>query len=772
MSSDLHSGIRNDATVPAGSGNGDSQLPDAELRKLLGVMPGEDFSEFDDRKLLGLGGMGAVYSGVEPGLNRGVAIKVLRPQYRHRSDRIEAFIREARLTARIDHPNIVPVHRIGVFNDGGVYFTMRRIAGDTLNNIIAGVRDNSGEYRRNYTLRRLTEIFLSACNGVAFAHSRGVMHGDLKPGNIMVGKYGEVLVMDWGLAYDVSGNGECDETLHRALMSEKEQEGDTDIGGTPAFMAPEHVSGELTTPDRQSEVYALGAILYSILTLHNSPFDRVRSPRRLARKIVSGRPELPRKAAPKYWIVPRELEAICLKAMEKERRKRYRDVDELILDIMNYLDGRPVQAYSPLFVYRMQKHIIRRPLIPVVICLVAALSFIFYRWNLLEQRRDIDVHHEIASGAVAQGTSLSRMLRISFRELKKNTLSPAERQAAEQQLSSILIQTVNTFDQALNNLGNIPLADALPDAATAVSDLILTGNDLNTYNLSGEISCSFAHARNVLMADFISIIDRHRELADMVVKKSSRLSVLYSKLTGNSGRIRFPSIPSGWLLRVADSSGKEITEELVPADGAELELLPGDYRFTFSGKDGNVFHFPVSMHRANIFVFDLAFPQEKIPEKMVYIPGSADKGIHSFFIRRHEVTVQEYIEFWQALPEDVRKIKKVYFYSEKKHRYLPLWQDDGSVTAPYTGDSPVFGISLADARAYCRWLSRKEGRRIRLPQMDEWRRASFDFDRINSDSVYGVEGVDYSIREMLEGAGAGLAQRHIGFRYVMDMDKR
>ena len=772
MSDDLHSGVRNDATVPVDSGNGDSRLSDAELRKLLGVMPGEDFSEFDDRKLLGLGGMGAVYSGIEPGLNRGVAIKVLRPQYRHRSDRIEAFIREARLTAKIDHPNIVPVHRIGVFNDGGVYFTMRRIAGDTLNSILTGLREGNSSYCKNYTLRRLTEIFLSACNGVAFAHSRGVMHGDLKPGNIMVGKYGEVLVMDWGLAYDVSGKEERDETLHRALMPEKEHNSDPDIGGTPAFMAPEHVSGELTTPDRRSEVYALGAILYSILTLQNSPFCKERSPRRLARKIVSGRPELPRKAAPNYWAVPRELEAICLKAMEKDRKKRYCDVDELIHDIMNYLDGRPVQAYSPLFIYRVQKHILRRPLIPVVIFIFVALSLFFYQWNQMEQRKNMDVHCEIASEAVAQGTGLSRMLRIRFRQLKKNALSPAARLVAEQQLFSTLIQTVNTFDLALNNLANVPPAAAFPEAVTAVSDLILTGNDLNTCNLSAEIFCNFAHAKNVLMADFISIIDSHRDIADMVVKNSPRLSVLYSKLTGKCGRIRFRSVPSDWSFTVADMTGKQIISGFTPADGAELELVPGDYKFTCSGKDGNVFHFPVSMHRANIFIFDLAFPQEKIPEKMVYIPGSADNNLSGFFIRRREVTVQEYIEFWQALPEDVRKIKKVYFYSAKAHKFLPLWQDDGSVTSPYTKDTPVFGVSLADARAYCRWLGRKSGRRVRLPLLEEWNRASFGFEHKNSDSVYGVEDVDYSVREMLEGVKTDLAQRHIGFRYVMDMNKR
>lgn len=772
-SSDLHSGIRNDATVPAESGNGDSRLSDAELRKLLGVMPGEDFSEFDDRKLLGLGGMGAVYSGVESGLNRKVAIKVLRPQYRHRSDRIEAFIREARLTAKIDHPNIVPVHRIGVFNDGGVYFTMRRITGDTLNNILTGLREDRSEYRKDYTLRRLIEIFLSACNGVAFAHSRGVMHGDLKPGNIMVGRYGEVLVMDWGLAYDVSGKESRDETLHQALMSEKGGDSDPDIGGTPAFMAPEHVSGELSIPDRQSEVYALGAILYSILTLKSSPFCQERSPRRLARQIVSGRPELPRKAAPKFHSVPHELEAICLKAMEKNRRKRYCDVDELILDIMNYLDGRPVKAYSPLFIYRLQKHIIRRPLIPAVIFICVALSLLFYQWNLVTLRKELEFRQELASGAVEQGTGLCRTLKVHFRKLKKNPVISPQRQMVEQQLFSTLIHTVNTFDMALNNLEEMPLITALPEAKIAISELILTGSDLNTYNLSNEIFCNFSHARNSLMADFISVIDRHRKLADIVVQSNPRLGELYRKLTGKGGRVRFPEAVPGWELSVTERSGKSVARNFVTETGTEIELPPGEYKFTFTGKDGDIFHFPVAMHRANIFICDLAFPRERIPEDMVYVTGRAGSdGGGGFFIRKQEVSISEYLEFWRCLPERVRGSKTVYFYCDERHRFFPLWNKDGKVAAPYKADDPVFGISLADAQAYCRWLSRRSGRVVRLPVLDEWRRATFDFDRKSSTSVYGVEDLDYGVREMIDGRKLDLNRKHIGFRYVMDMKKR
>jgi serine/threonine protein kinase len=659
-----------------------------------------------------------------------------------------------------------------VFDDAGVYFTMRCIAGDTLNSIINNISNDVDDYRRKYTLRRLVGIFLSVCNAVAFAHSKGVMHGDLKPGNVMVGQYGEVLVMDWGLAHNASAAEDQDENLRRALIPEK-RAAVSDIGGTPVFMAPEHVSGEYTVPDRKSEVYALGAILYSILTLKSSPFSQEKSPRRLARQIVSGRPELPRRAAPKFHTVPRELEAICLKAMEKDRKKRYSDVDELILDIMNYLDGRPVKAYSPFIIYRLQKHIIRRPLIPVVIFVLVSLSLLFYQWNLVTLRKDQLLHQEIASGAVAQGTGLSRMLKVHFRKMKKNGVLSPERRMAEQQLFSTLMHTVNIFDAALSNLENMPIASALPDAKIAVSDLIVTGIDLNTYDLSSEIFCNFTHARNVLMADFVSVIDRHRKLADAVVQNSPRLKEMYGKLTGSNGRVRFPDSTGVWRLSVADISGCRIIKDYVPDAGAEIELPPGEYKFTFTGKDGNVFHFPVSVHRANIFVCDIAFPQEQIPEKMVYIPGGAGaESIHGFFIRKSEVSIAEYIGFWKTFPENIRDSRTIYFYCDKRHKFFPLWDKSGSVTAPYKASDPVFGVSVSDAQAYCRWMSRKSGRLIRLPMREEWSRAAFDFDKQSSVAVYGVESLDYTIREMLGGGKLDLNKKHIGFRYVMDMKKR
>ncbi|MBR2633075.1 MAG: protein kinase [Lentisphaeria bacterium] len=758
-----------DATVPAGSAAGDSQLTEAELRELLGDISGENFSEYLDRKLLGLGGMGAVYAGTEPGLNRTVAVKVLRPQYRYSAERIEAFIREARLTAKIDHPNIIPVHRFGVFDDAGVYFTMRRIAGHTLNTIISHIRDDHEDYRRRYSLRRLIGIFLSACNAVAFAHSRGVMHGDLKPGNIMVGKYAEVLVMDWGLAYDTSGEG--DEALRKALVPEKKAKDAGDIGGTPAFMAPEHITGEFSVPDRKSEVYALGAILYSILTLQKSPFE-TSSRRNLARRIVSGKPVLPRRAAPKFWDTPRELEAICLKAMAVKREERYNDVEELIQDIMNYLDGYPVKAYSPLLIYRLQKRILRKPLIPALVFVLLLVSAFFYEWNMIALRRDRQIRYELAVSSANQGVNLSRILRRYCRTLRSEHIDTERRRSLEQRIAGVIIRTANVYESALGNLEELPLSEVMVDVKLIIYDLIMTGNVLNTHSLACEASTNFRYSGSILTADFLSTLGRHKALTDLMVKNNPYMSSMYGKLSGSNARLRLPEsfAASGWKLDVLDSNFKAIPAPFV--DGSEICLDAGRYILRFSHLKFGVFHTPLQLNTGNIYVCDLRFPEKPIPENMAYIPGSEDENfVRGFFIRRKEVTIAEYIEFWKSLPENERKSRQVRFFSHEKDRFLPLWDNGGSVTAPYRPDSPVFGVSLEQAEEYCQWLSAKLNKTVRLPETGEWERAAYSFGSKNI-SAYAVGDLNRSIRELRASKSSGLYGRNIGFRYVMDMEQK
>src|SRR6266496_1479031 len=197
---------------------------------------------------IGRGGMATVHTVRDRALLRLPAMKVLSPRLAQQSGEVDRFLREARITAQLDHPNIVPVHDVGIDAQGNLFFTMKRVEGRTLHDWIVEVGQPSSHAE---AFREMLETFLRVCDAVAFAHSRGVIHCDLKPENIMVGPFGQVYVMDWGVA---------------RVLAERPPAWAHHLGtptGTPSFMSPEQASGGPL--DERSDVFALGGLLYAIL---------------------------------------------------------------------------------------------------------------------------------------------------------------------------------------------------------------------------------------------------------------------------------------------------------------------------------------------------------------------------------------------------------------------------------------------------------------------------------------------------------------------------
>ncbi len=279
------------------------------------------------------GGMGVVYAAEDLQLERRVALKIL--DLPDASGALtERLVREARVLARLEHPGIVPVHDVGRLADGRVYYTMKFVEGRRLGEHVKGVDSVPDRLR----------IFLRICEAAAFAHARGVLHRDLKPANVMVGPFGEVLVMDWGLAKllressQAADPGEtliaeagAPESVHMgrgnpvAEPPTEVDEAQTAHGavlGTPGYMAPEQARGDVASLDERADIYSLGAILRFLLT-RQQPAESVAAP--------AG--------------VPRPLAAICAKAMAQGPAARYARVEELSADVSRYLDGLPVQAY-------------------------------------------------------------------------------------------------------------------------------------------------------------------------------------------------------------------------------------------------------------------------------------------------------------------------------------------------------------------------------------------------------------------------------------------
>ena len=285
-------------------------------------------------------------------LNREVALKEILVRLADDKVSRERFVLEAEITGGLEHPGIVPVYALGQYDDGRPFYAMRFVKGDSLKTAIEEFHRPSGTSGPNHrepgarqlALRKLLGRFIDVCNAMDYAHSRGVLHRDLKPGNIMVGKYGETLVVDWGLAKSV-GRQEItsDETTLRPV-SHLSSSGHTQPGsaiGTPAYMSPEQAEGRLDALGPATDVYSLGATLYHVLT-GKPPIEKADLAEMLE-QVRKGKITRPRAVNP---TVAPALEAICLKAMSLQPANRYPAARALADDIEHWLADEPVIAYA------------------------------------------------------------------------------------------------------------------------------------------------------------------------------------------------------------------------------------------------------------------------------------------------------------------------------------------------------------------------------------------------------------------------------------------
>jgi serine/threonine-protein kinase len=317
------------------------QRAEAELARLPADPQAPEVARYYVEGELGRGGMGRVFAVFDRELERPLAMKVLpagaAPGTRRR------FLVVAKLTGGLDHPGIVAVHELGN-SPAGLWFTMARVRGDTLETLIPRARAGQG----GWSLARATQVLLRVCEAVAYAHSRGILHRDLKPANVMVGAFGETYVMDWGLARRLAEPEEAPEPGGAAGPGDAAPAGLTragDVVGTPAYMAPEQARGEPGASAPALDVYALGAMLYQLLSgrpPHQDP-GADSSPRAVLARAASAAPAPLERLAPR---APAELIAIAVRAMAADPRQRYPDVLALAEDLRAFLEGRVVRAYE------------------------------------------------------------------------------------------------------------------------------------------------------------------------------------------------------------------------------------------------------------------------------------------------------------------------------------------------------------------------------------------------------------------------------------------
>lgn len=294
------------------------------------------------------GGLGEVHLGEDTELNRQVALKRIRPHLTQDPESRRRFLVEAEITARLEHPGVVPIHGLIQDERGELCYAMRFIEGQSLKEAIEDYRTQTGSRNaraNRLAFRLLIQRLTDVCNTIAYAHSRGVLHRDLKPANVMLGKFGETLVVDWGLARQIDSPDEDTETCNDSALDQLKSMDSSlatrtgAIIGTPSYMSPEQASGE-SGIDHRSDVHALGSILYVILTgkvsiAEGNAFKTIE-------RVRQGDFPRPRERNPN---VENSLEAICLKAMELRPEDRYESALIMAQDLERWLAGEPVIAF-------------------------------------------------------------------------------------------------------------------------------------------------------------------------------------------------------------------------------------------------------------------------------------------------------------------------------------------------------------------------------------------------------------------------------------------
>ncbi|MDX9721861.1 MAG: bifunctional serine/threonine-protein kinase/formylglycine-generating enzyme family protein [Myxococcota bacterium] len=670
--------------------------------------PRTSFSgRFETLDELGRGGMGLVLQALDRELGRVVAIKVMREQGVDDPVLTERFLNEARLTAQLDHPNIVPVHELGVSEGGELFFVMKRVKGRSMRELIDALRE--GEEGLRWALHRRLADFVQVCNAIAFAHQRGVLHRDLKPDNVMIGDWGEVLVMDWGVARVIEAT---DEAASAAPLSTGERRivsssvGQTLQGstvGTPGYMSPEQILGDERRLSPKSDVWSLGAILYELLTLQ--PLFEASSVQHLMLLTVSTpAPSAAAQRTPKR--IPEELDQICSRALSSDPEQRY-SAQDLGRALQSYLEGSARHEEAQARAADAQR-----------------------AWEehsaLLEERARLEQRLEALERTTPPWTPL---------EQKAEVLSVrAGLHETNVRLEEVNERVVSACERALSHDPQHNRAhDLLAD---------VYWSRLQDADLRGDAIAARHYANRVRAHDngrYVALLDRSGPLS---LSTSPTHADVYCRRIERSGLV--------WSLHPPVYLGRTPLQQVQLAMGSYLLSIeaPG-YRATlypvhiFRGKHWEAADVPLRL-----------YSDEEIGEDWCYVPSGpfvcggdpqanaasrrSEPRVGAFFISRFPVRCSEYCMFlnalhivdaeqaWRRVPREVsgqHSASGQYWFrpSASEQYFVPTSDRDGVRWDP---ESPVSSISWDDANAYAAWKSQVSGIAHRLPRELEWEKAA------------------------------------------------
>jgi eukaryotic-like serine/threonine-protein kinase len=653
---------------------------------------------------LGRGAMGLVTLARDVDLNREVAVKRLIGGMKVDPASLSQFLGEARLTGSLEHPNIVPVYELGRMEDGQPFFVMRRLEGRTLSRILDRLGEGDDQGAAQFSRTRLLMIFLQICSAVEFAHAQGVIHRDLKPANVVVGDYGEVQLIDWGIAERV---GDVDAPVEGGPMV---------AAGTPGWIAPELLQGsDAPVIPRRTDVFGLGAILFQILSLE-PPARGVNTEELLFGAVVLDSPR-PSERAPERRIPP-ELDEICMTAMRRDPGERTPSAARLARQVEEFLEGaREAQRLT-----REAEEALRRALAAREAC------------QQIERKRIEAVQESLGlRGRVAPWDPV---------EAKRPMWEAQERiRGLEDRLADRFADAERGYLEALQRV---------PEHEAALAGLVeLWWERLCRAEEAGDRPEARRSAARITALDPVGTADR--------VRGDGRLT-----LTSQPPGVEV------WLHRFAERDRLPIPDSGVRLGVTPLDQVPvpmGHHLLMLEQAGFNPLRVPILVGRLRSVRLRVSLLRHhELPEGMVHVPAGpflygghtnayGDRGplrearLDDFAVSAFPVTFADYAVFIMSLEETA---------PEQVARRMPRSPEGAPLLRPKEGGGlepvlgpmrargssplrprvarrlPVVGVDWHDAAAFCAWRAVEVGLALTLPTTRQWEKAA-----------RGVDGRDY-----------------------------
>lgn len=666
-----------------------------------------DLSPFELICMLGEGGMGKVYRVRDTRFNRTLALKCIRPDIVEVDQSITRFIEEAQFTSQLQHPGIIPVHEFGQLDNGLYYFTMKEVQGRTLSHMINELYAPENKLLTYQSMHRMIEIFKQACSAVSYAHSNGIIHCDLKPSNIMIGSFGEVYVLDWGVAQKVFHKGGKRSHIQHPYSSLHSTF--TPMMGTPQYMAPEHASGDLNKLCLQSDVYSLGLILFQIITgkvaYGGDPVDALRRLKEDERESLEG--PLP---------IPDLLAEIYTKATARAPLERYLNAGEMVFELTEWLDGAQKEAKAQALVEHASA------LLPSATALRTQSDALFQEAQVtLEDISKAAPEEEKWSGWEIESKAKALLLEAQKKEVEyTNLLHGALSHFPDHtQAHSLLAQYYENEHRKAE-------LDKDHSAVQRTEALLL----FHTQALPEKIPSRVRHL-NYLKGDGALTITTDVEDVEVEVyryeEQNRRTRAVHYKTLGTTPIYEHP-MPFGDYLILLKKPGYRTVHYPVHINRlGHWDTVP----------PGEEFPSPIKMFSDH----ELDAGDQYVPEgwflsisdldekKSIWLPG--------FVIKQHPVTNKEYLHFLNSLIEEGREEeamfhapraqqgmnpnKEVQIYGRDANGRFYLKPDpEGDL---WEEDWPVLMVSWHNAMAYAKYYSTDQ-KSWRLPYELEWEKAA------------------------------------------------